>query len=273
MDPIVDLMQSQSLPDPIPRSIWRKIIHYFVDFERLYGSTDRNYSHQDDQKEFADGYEEQVSAKKPITSEAEWNRMFLTWEAAVVYLYPHRRQELQSYRITVVDLIRAIPQNVSAAIQFDVEARDWYARSPYHLDNRDMLHVPLLVQLFRGSSSNAKRDADTLSSSQAAQAKAAKQATVPCQNWSLGICNGPCANRRKHGVCSECGGQHKAKDNEGCHIKLQEKRRGGKGGGPSTQHRKIRNGKLRMSSAGVTPCVSRLSLTPNRKGIKHFSHC
>jgi hypothetical protein len=234
MDPIVDLMQCQHLPDPIPRSIWRKIIQDdFVDFERLYGSTDRNCSHQDDQKEFAGDYvltkKEQVSAKKPITSEAEWTRMFSTWEAAVVCLYPHRQQELQNYRITVVDLFRAIPHNASVAIQFDVEARDRYARSPYRLDNRDMLHIPLLVQLFRGSSSNAKRDADTMSSSQAAQAKATKRAMVPCQNWSLGICNDPCANRRKHGVCSECGGQHKAKDKEGCLTKLQDKRRGGKG--------------------------------------------
>ncbi|KAF8799124.1 hypothetical protein BYT27DRAFT_7217987 [Phlegmacium glaucopus] len=79
IDPIIDLMQCQHLPDPIPRSIWRKIIQdEFVDFERLYGSTDRNYSHQDDQKEFAGGFvltkKEQMSAKKAVGLEAEWSR-------------------------------------------------------------------------------------------------------------------------------------------------------------------------------------------------------
>ena len=39
INPIIDLMQCQRLPDLIPRSIWRKIIQdEFIDFERLYGS-------------------------------------------------------------------------------------------------------------------------------------------------------------------------------------------------------------------------------------------
>jgi hypothetical protein len=98
-EPIIDLMQSQYLADPIPRSIWRKIIQDdFVDFERLYGSTDRHYSHQDDQKDFAGGYvltkKDQISAKKPVKTEAEWIRMYAAWKTAVLLLYPHRQDEL-----------------------------------------------------------------------------------------------------------------------------------------------------------------------------------
>ncbi|KAF8805747.1 hypothetical protein BYT27DRAFT_7103856 [Phlegmacium glaucopus] len=228
IDPIIDLMQSQHLPDPIPRSIWRKIIQdEFVDFERLYGSTDRNYSHQDDQKEFAGGFvltkKEQMSAKKAIRSEAEWSRMFTAWEAGVLLLYPHRQSELQKYRLMVIDLFRATPHTISVPIHFDIEARDRYARSPFHLDDRDMLQIPLLVQLFRGSNSSFKRDLDSPPSNPA------KRSTIPCQNWNLGFCDDPCLNRRKHGICCECGGQHRAKEFEGCLGKLHERRRFGTG--------------------------------------------
>lgn len=57
VEPIIDLMQCQHLQESIPRSIWRKIVRdEYVGFERLSGSTDRNYSHKDDHKEFAGGF-------------------------------------------------------------------------------------------------------------------------------------------------------------------------------------------------------------------------
>ena len=94
MDPIIDLMQSQPLQDPIPCSIWRKILRdEFVDFEQLYGSTNQNYSHQDDHEEFAGGFvlsrKEQVFSKKFICTEADWSRIYSAWEAGVILLYPH----------------------------------------------------------------------------------------------------------------------------------------------------------------------------------------
>jgi hypothetical protein len=223
VEPIIDLMQTQHLSDPIPRSIWRKIIQDdYVDFERLYGSTDRHYSHQDDQKDFAGGFvltkKEQISAKKPVKTEAEWIRMYAAWKTAVLLLYPHCQGELDKYQLTVMSLFRAVPNNPSSAIQFDIEARDRYARSPYRLDDKEELQLPLLTQLYRGANSGSKHDSDSPASG------FSKRATVPCQNWSLGICNDPCPNRRKHGICSECGGQHRAKEIDGCRKKLQERK-------------------------------------------------
>ena len=224
VEPIIDLLQSQQLQEPIPRSIWRKIVRdEFVDFERLYGSTDRNYSHKDDYKEFAGGFvlakKEQLYSRKFIRNEAEWARMFSTWESGVLLLYPHRHEELRNYRRLVIDLFRATPHNTSVAINFDAEARDRYSRSPYHLDDREMLHAPLLVQLFSSSSTSNKHDSDSSPSPP-------KQASVPCQNWSMGLCDDPCSNRRKHGVCSECGESHRAKEVDRCFISLRDKRRG-----------------------------------------------
>lgn len=225
IDPIIDIMQCQPLQDPIPRSIWRKILRdEYVDFERLYGSTDRNYSHKDNREEFAGGFvlakKEQIFSRKFIRTEVEWTRIFSAWEEGVLLLYPHRQQELQKYRRTIIDLFRATPYNTSVAIYFDIEARDRYARSPYHLDDKEQLQVPLLVQFFCGTASQHKRDSDSDSSN-----IPSKRSTVPCQNWSLGFCDDPCSNRRKHGVCSECGGQHRVKEFTECLEKLQERRR------------------------------------------------
>ena len=81
VEPIIDLMQCQQLQEPIPRSIWRKIVRdEYIDFERLYGSTDRNYSHKDDHKEFAGGFvlakKDQIYNRKFIRTEAEWSHIF-----------------------------------------------------------------------------------------------------------------------------------------------------------------------------------------------------
>jgi hypothetical protein len=132
VDPLINLMQLQPLVDPILRTIWRNIIQdQFVNFEKLYASMDRGYSHQDDAKDFAGGYalvrKDQYSAKKPIKHEAEWIRVFTAWKSGVVLLFPHRQQELQSYCEMVIDLFRAAPFEPSVAIQFDVEAQDRYA--------------------------------------------------------------------------------------------------------------------------------------------------
>ncbi|KIJ92812.1 hypothetical protein K443DRAFT_113006, partial [Laccaria amethystina LaAM-08-1] len=134
--------------------IWHNIIQdQFVNFEKLYASMDRGYSHQDDAKDFAGGYalvrKDQYSVKKPIKHEAEWIRVFTAWKSGIVLLFPHCQQELQSYCEMVIDLFCATLFEPSMAIQFDVEARDRYAQNPYRMDDRGRLHLPLLAQMFR----------------------------------------------------------------------------------------------------------------------------
>ena len=127
---------------------------------------------------------DQICNRKFIQTEAEWSRIFSAWEAGVLLLYPHRHIELQKYHLQVIELFRATPQHPSVAIHFDIEARDRYAQCPYHLDDRDQLHIPLLVQLFCGTTSN-KHDLES-------STVPPKRAAVPCQNWSLGFCVDPC---------------------------------------------------------------------------------
>lgn len=234
VDAIVDLVQLQPLTDPIPRSIWRKIIQdQYVDFEKLFASMDAHYNHDDEPKELPGGYalvkKDQLSARRVVHSEADWIRIFSAWESGVIMVYPHRVSELQVYRRAVMDLFRAAPSTPQVAIRFDVDVRDRYSKSFFRLDDRGQLNIPLMAQMFRPNSSSAtstKRSAPSGSTP-----APSKRVTIPCENWNLGNCEEPCENRRKHGICSECGGQHKEREQEKCYTLLQARRAGGRGYG------------------------------------------
>ncbi|KAJ7694418.1 hypothetical protein B0H17DRAFT_931845, partial [Mycena rosella] len=233
LDPIVDVMQLQDLVDPLPRSIWKCIIQdHYVDFEKVFAAMDSGYDHHDDPKEFAGGFslvkKDAASAKRTIRSESDWLRVFAAWRVGVSLLYPHRNAELSGYLKLVTDLFRAAPSEPLVAIRFDVEAREKYAKSPFHMDDRSYLNTALLSQMFRhppASGSVSKRATPS-----GPAPGSSKRAAVPCQNWNLGFCTEPCSNRRMHGSCSECGKPHRAKDVDKCHTALTTRRRKGSSG-------------------------------------------
>jgi hypothetical protein len=91
------------------------------------------------------------------------------------------------------------------------------------MDDRLHTNAPLLTEMFKPSS----RTLGKRGSSSAAVGSGPKRATVICINWNFGRCSDPCTNRRKHGSCSECGADHRAKDNAPCFTSLQARRVGG----------------------------------------------
>jgi hypothetical protein len=229
IDAIVDLMQQQVLDEPIPRTLWRDIIQdRFVNFEKLHASMELGYDHQDELKDFHGGFaivkKDQIQAKRAVRSEAEWIRVFGAWEAGVVLLYPHRASELLKYRKIVMDLFRAIPSQPGIAIRFDMDVRDRYAKHPFRMDDRSHLDIPLFSQMLFSSSSGPSNKRPSVTSS---SMSSSKRATVPCLNWNKGFCQDSdlCPNRRLHGKCSECGGNHRAKDNSECQVALQARSR------------------------------------------------
>jgi hypothetical protein len=242
IDSLVNLMQVQPLADPIPRSIWRSVIQdHFVNFEKLFASMDKGYDHNDEPRDFGGGYaiikKEQASAKRPLRSESEWLRVFGAWSSAVVLVYRHRSSELQSYQRMVTDLFRAVPHDPSIAIAFDVEARDHYARSPFRMDDRTQLNVPLLARMFQSTGSSSKK----CSNPSPSPSSPSKRSTIPCRNWNMGICDAPCPNGRKHGICCECEDQHRAKDEPVCNtLLLARPRKGASGGYPESSKGKGR---------------------------------
>ena len=228
MDAIINLMQRQPLSDPLPRSIWKEIIlDKYVDFEKLFASMDRGYDHDDDPKDFGGGYsivkKDHYRAKKSVQTESEWTRVARAWKQGVELLYPHRKAELTTYMEIIEELFRAAPRTPSVAICVDVEARDSYAKHPYRMDDRNRLHSSILAQMFQAPSSQfinpGKRRGSPLSSSN-------KKSQTICRNWNLGFCNDDeCPYQRTHGLCYECGGNHRAKDHDECLGKLKKRRR------------------------------------------------
>jgi hypothetical protein len=93
VDPIIDLMQLQPLADPIPRLIWRVIIQdQCVDFQKLFGSMDKDYDHHDEAKDFAGGFllvkKDQAGRRRVIRNESEWNRVFEAWKVGGLSFVP-----------------------------------------------------------------------------------------------------------------------------------------------------------------------------------------
>ena len=191
VDAIIDLMQCQPMPDPLPRSIWKDIIlDKYFDFEKLHASMDRGYDHDDVPKDFGGGYsivrKDHFHAKKPVQTESEWVRVAQTWRHGVELLFPHRKNELTVYMKIIEELFRAAPQSPSIAICIDVEARDNYAKHPYRMDDRNQLHSSILAQMFRAPTSQptsgGKRRGSPVSST-------GKKPRLICRNWNLGYCN------------------------------------------------------------------------------------
>jgi hypothetical protein len=223
-DNIISELQLVQLAEPLPRSIWKKIVQdEFVDFEKLFASMERGYDFKDEPKAFTEDFaiirKDQALAKRPVRSESEWIRLFGAWEAGVLILYEHRTDELREYRRIVTDLFRAAPSRPSVAIQFDADIRFRYSKCAFHMDDRSRVNVPILSQLFNAAPAYPQKAPKRTSSSP--PLVGTKRAEVPCRNWSLGKCKDPCANRRKHGVCCVCGEQHRAKDNDRCLTSLQ----------------------------------------------------
>jgi hypothetical protein len=239
IEAVISGMRAQDLTQPIPHTIWKLIIEdRYVSFDKLYATFDPGYDHNDDPKDFGGGYalvkKDQAHAKRPVRTESEWLRVYGAWETAVTLLYPHRVSELSGYRTMVIEIFRAAPQDPSAAIHFDMEARDLYAKNPYRMDDRNRLHLALLAQMFRaGARSGSSGSGSKRGGSQTVGSGPSKRAMVPCNNWNYGTCEDPCAHRRKHGACSECGSHHRARDSPPCFALLQA--RYGKGSGRGNQ--------------------------------------
>jgi hypothetical protein len=108
-DILVNKAQFAPVRDPLPRTIWRKILlDHFVDFKKLFTSMDKGYDHHNDPKDFGAGYalvkKDQAFSKWPLHTEADWTQVFSAWSAGVVFFFPHWDTELQDYRTIIMDL-------------------------------------------------------------------------------------------------------------------------------------------------------------------------
>ncbi|KII82802.1 hypothetical protein PLICRDRAFT_181022, partial [Plicaturopsis crispa FD-325 SS-3] len=136
MDNIVALMQQQRLIEPVPSSIWRVIIKdQYVDFEKLFASMETGYNHRDEPQDFHAGFalvkKDQATARKPLQSEADWLRVFGAWQTAIVISLFRRQLPLDPH---------------IGIFSFDRDIRETYDKSPFSLDDRNQLAVPIFAQ-------------------------------------------------------------------------------------------------------------------------------
>ncbi|KAG5221141.1 hypothetical protein IMY05_C4463000500 [Salix suchowensis] len=61
-----------------------------------------------------------------------------------------------------------------------------------------------------------------------------KRSSSICLNWNFSNCADPCPNKRRHGICSECGDKHRARDVDECFSALRASRQRAGGGQDSS---------------------------------------
>ncbi|KAJ3727827.1 hypothetical protein C8R42DRAFT_573013 [Lentinula raphanica] len=226
LDALVDLFQSQSLPEPLPRTIWKLILKdEYVSFEKLFAGIDPSYDHQDEGKDFGAGYTlvktDHLSAKKPVVSESDWNRAFDAWRNGVIQAYPHRRDELVNYGQGISHLFRNFAHDPSIPIRADHEVRERYHKSPFRLDDGNRTQAAVMALVHRTSVGvRSKRPSDAGPSSRSSK----RSSGAICLNWNGARCDDPCVNGRRHGTCSVCSGKHRAFDSADCKFEFLARR-------------------------------------------------
>ena len=221
--------QGRKVQEPVANSIWRLVIlDKYVDFEKLYATLDPGYNPNDEAKELNDKFtlleKNSISSKRSVLTEAEWMRLYDVWVGALLHFYPHRKDELSSYRELIISMFRATASPFPA-IKYDRDSRERYSRQPYRLDNsKDVLPFPLLSQLLSYVQPSSTSSSDNKRSGGGQDGPRKRSETI-CQNWNLGVCEGDtCRYHRRHNQCSECDEHHRAKDRSECYLALNRRR-------------------------------------------------
>ncbi|KAJ3715406.1 hypothetical protein C8R42DRAFT_557283, partial [Lentinula raphanica] len=215
---LIDLFQGRALLEPLPRSIWKLILKdEYVFFEKLLAGIDPEYDHRDEGRDFGGGFAlvkvDHLSARTPVRTESEWNRVFQAWKNGVVQAYPHRKPELDNYESVISNLFRNFAHDPSIPIRADHEVRERYHKSPFRLNDSSRTQAAVMALVHRTSLGSLKRSLDPSSSSGRANKRSSG---AICLNWNGARCDDPCVNGRRHGVCSICGGKHRAFDSSEC---------------------------------------------------------
>ncbi|KAJ3791416.1 hypothetical protein GGU11DRAFT_733283, partial [Lentinula aff. detonsa] len=171
LDALVDLFQARPLLEPLPRSVWKKVLKdEYVSFEKLHAAIDPDYDHRDNVKDFGAGYalvkKDQLIAKKAVVTESEWSRVFEAWKSGVVEAFPHRKDELTKFGSSISNLFRNFAHDPSIPIRTDHEVRERYHKSPFRLDDPLRIQSAVLALVHRTSSiGQTKRQRDASPSS------------------------------------------------------------------------------------------------------------
>lgn len=251
LEAVLDVVMQQRVDEPMARSFWRDIVlDKYTDFSKLLASFEKGTDPYDEPAEFgSSGFvifkKEHVHLKKPVNTEAEWIRTFSAWKGGVNIVYPHRKSELDAYQKIIMQLFRATPQNPHAAIRFDKDARERYSRGPFRLDDRSELDISLFSQLLQPAPPVYRPNKRANSPGNVSGGAKRGRKDENCLNWNSGYCETTCPNNRKHGICCECAGNHRARDNTACDLALAERKKRNAGARTEDGGRSGRTGQAR----------------------------
>ncbi|KAJ8085819.1 hypothetical protein PM082_004637 [Marasmius tenuissimus] len=209
-------VRNLQLTDPVPHSVWKDILlDRYVNFDKLNHALQPRYNHSDEPKlELGDlviSDKSRIAARKPIGNVSDWNRVFGAWAEAVSAVYPHRRAELRAYHYLMSTFFRNHSSNPLVGIRLDDRIRESYSRCPFKLDDRDKFTEHTIAQLSASSDISKRKEAPS------GFASLPKRPAGPvCLNWNGNRCKDHCPSNRRHGICCQCSGSHRAWDNPDC---------------------------------------------------------
>lgn len=245
MSALVDSLKESHGGEPMPPDIWKTTLKDgFVDLTKV------NAAFHVSSGRFEEGSKETFGSfvltqkqtftdRKTLHGEADWLRSIEAWIAMVLRVYPHRSDELSSYKFHVRECFHRYSGQVSAVLAFDVEVRERYSRRAFRLDD-DTQTNPILFGCLHNTPTPKASSSSSLEN-RLSSPSTRKNST--CLNWNYGRCvdGEKCPFGRQHGRCSVCGGQHRASEEETCRLglKAREGKRNslGEGEGGSSKKR------------------------------------
>ncbi|KAK1233891.1 hypothetical protein PQX77_002921 [Marasmius sp. AFHP31] len=133
LDLLLHRAHNAPLPDNPLHSVWRDItLDKFIHFDKLHAAIQPGYNHSDEPKlEVGDMVISEkggVSSRKPISNEIEWNRVYAAWSSAVIFVFPHCRDELLGYHRLMARFFRDHhSSNPLVAVRLDARIREAYS--------------------------------------------------------------------------------------------------------------------------------------------------
>jgi hypothetical protein len=206
-----------------PETLWTAILkHGYIDFDKLNGA--HFYAVNEEEGEMADiGSNLTIGVKsknatKPVTTSTDWLYCYGTYEKAVLWAFPHRKDELRKYYDKFHQLFRSYsPSAHIRLINLDRAIRNEVASSATLKLTDETLFSRLREQYlsvdgagYQASGSPNFRTASRTSSS--GNRRPRTKVHEPCRQWNADRCSRPEEACIFLHQCTECKGEHKQID-------------------------------------------------------------
>ena len=204
---------NSSRAPPFPHSEWTNIIAgTMVDLDHVISGS---FAVANDNREIESlgGMEVKFGVAKPVKQVKTSGDWFIAWEnysRAAVYVFPHRKEEFDSYGTRILSLFAATsPNSHTSVINLDkgIRARVGECRNLLLTDQTSFDDLKLYWLNPIGASGQTSNE-----NCPKASKKADYRDNEPCLKWNAGDCPKRASECRHKHVCANCGKNHRACD-------------------------------------------------------------